>query len=384
MKINISIYLFVVCYFLTSNWTISDYFVAPSIKNIVLGFILSTILFTRISKRNINFNYTAFIFSVIGLISVIANSLSYMSLLFQLIFFFLFSFYLFNKSEIIKVIKTINIVTYLFLCITIIQIVIIYFNQDLLIYSEPVTSSGLALNESAKTEHWIQLLGNMTEERYDFLGRTMPRFCGFLTEPSAVTNLIFITKILEIIYKKKISFLDILFFFLSILIYRSGFVTIYLFYAILILIISNFKYLYTKIIPLSTVPIIILIYFFLADFAIQFLEFSQAYEIYSLTNKDNTVSTRVVGVYEMINNISLFGNHSAQIFGVGLLVHYSILYGVLGGVFVLFFTINIFLKKYYFIFYLLTFTLLFLSKGFSAVFILMILISYVQKSSFSN
>jgi len=384
MRINITVFLFVVCYFLTSNWTISDYFVTPSIKNIVLGFILSTILFIRVLRRKINFNYTAFIFSVIGLISVLANNLAYMSLLFQCLFFIIFSFYLFDKSEIIKVIKTVNIVTYLFLCITIIQIVIIYFNQDLLIYSEPVTSSGLILNESAKIEHWIQLLGNMTEERYNFFGRTIPRFCGFLTEPSAVPNLIFLPKILEIIYNKKISFLDILFFLLSLLVYRSGFVTIYLFYAILILIISNFKYLYTKIIPFSIVPLSVFIFFFLADFAIQFLELSQVYEVYSLTNKGNTLNTRVIGVYEMISNISLFGNHSAQIFGVGLLVHYSILYGVLGGVFVLFFTINIFLKKYYFIFYLLIFTLLFLSKGFSAVFILMILISYVQKSSFSN
>jgi len=384
MKINITVFLFVVCYFLTSNWTISDYFVTPSIKNIALGFILLTILFIRIYRRKMNFNYLAFIFSVIGIISVFANSLTYMSLLFQCVFMFVFSFYLFNKLEIIKVIKTINIVTYLFLFITVIQIVIIYFNQDLLIYSKPVTSSGLLLNESARIEHWIQLLGNMTNERYDFLGRTIPRFSGFLTEPSSVPNLIFLPKILEIIYKKKISFFDLLFFLVSSLIYRSGFVSIYLFYVILILFISNFKNLYTKIIPLSIVPIAAFVFLFLADLAIQFLELSQIYEVYSLTNKDNTITTRVIGVNEMISNISLFGNHSTQLYGVGWLLHYSILYGIFGGIFVLFFTINIFLKKYYFIFYLLIFALLFLAKGFSAVFILMILISYVQKSSFSN
>ena len=384
MRTNITVLFFVVCYFLTSNWTISDYFVSPNIKNIALGFILSTILFVRIHRRRINFNYWAFIFSVVAIISVFANSITYMSLLFQCVFMFIFSFYLFNKLEIIKVIKTINIITYLFLFITVIQIVIIYFNQDLLIYSKPITSSGLALNESAGVDHWIQLLGNMTSERYDFLGRTMPRFCGFLTEPSSVPNLIFLPKILEIIYKKKISFFDLLFFLVSLLIYRSGFVSIYLFYVILILFISNFKNLYTKIIPLSIVPIAAFVFLFLADLAIQFLELSQIYEVYSLTNKDNTITTRVIGVNEMISNISLFGNHSTQLYGVGWLLHYSILYGIFGGIFVLFFTINIFLKKYYFIFYLLIFALLFLAKGFSAVFILMILISYVQKSSFSN
>ena len=156
MKINITVFLFVVCYFLTSNWTISDYYVSPSNKNIALGFILFIILYIRIYRRKVNFNYLSFIFSVIGIISVFANSLTYMSLLFQCVFMFIFSFYLFNKLEIIKVIKTINIVTYLFLFITVIQLVIIYFNQDLLIYSIPITSSGLLLNESANVDHWIQ------------------------------------------------------------------------------------------------------------------------------------------------------------------------------------------------------------------------------------
>ena len=160
--------------------------------------------------------------------------------------------------------------------------------------------------------------------------------------------------------------------------------SIYLFYVIIILFISNFKNLYTKIIPLSIVPIAVLIFFFLTDIAIQFLELSQVYEVYSLTNKDNTVTTRVIGVNEMISNVSFFGNHSTTLYGVGLLLHYSILYGFFGGVFVLLLAANIFLKKYYFIFYLLTFSILFLGKGFSAVFILMILISYVQKPSFSN
>ena len=351
MKINITVFLFVVCYFLTSNWTISDYYVSPSNKNIALGFILFIILYIRIYRRKVNFNYLSFIFSVIGIISVFANSLTYMSLLFQCVFLFIFSFYLFNKLEIIKVIKTINIVIYLFLFITVIQLVIIYFNQDLLIYSIPITSSGLLLNESANVDHWIQLLGNMTSERFDFLGRTIPRFSGFLTEPSSVPNLIFLPKILEIIYKKNINFFDILFFLVSLLIYRSGFVSIYLFYVIIILFISNFKNLYTNIIPLSIVTVALLIFFFLIDIAIQFLELSQVYEVYSLTNKDNTVTTRVIGVNEMISNVSFFGNHSTTLYGVGLLLHYSILYGFFGGVFVLLLAANIFKKiLFYFLF----------------------------------
>ena len=46
----------------------------------------------------------------------------------------------------------------------------------------------------------------------------------------------------------------------------------------------------------------------------------------------------------MISNVSFFGNHSTTLYGVGLL-HYSILYGFFGGVFVLLLAANIFLKN---------------------------------------
>ena len=384
MKTNLSTYFFVICYFLTSNWTISDYYVTPSSKNLVLGLFLFLILAIRINYRKINFNIYAFLFSIIGLVSVLANSLTYLSLFFQCLFLFIFSLYIFDKKEIISVIKKINKITYLFLFITIFQIILIFFNQDLLIYATPTTSTGLSLDQSAEIGHWIQLLGNMTDERFNFLGKQIPRFCGFLSEPSSVPNLIFLPKILEILYKRKISFYDIMFFVLSLIIYRSGFVTLYLFFALLVVFLSNFKKFYTKIVPYSIFPVSLLIFIFLRDIAITFLEYSQLYEVYSLTNKENTVTTRVLGFEDMLNNISLFGNHDTAIYGVGLLIHYSILYGIFGGIFTILFIINIFQKKYFFVFYLMVFTLLFLSKGFSALFILIILLCYVQKTSTSN
>ena len=78
-----------------------------------------------------------------------------------------------------------------------------YFDQSLLSYAGPVSSTGLELSENIEIRHWISYLGSTTNEQFDFFGRVLPRFSGYLTEPSAVPNLIFLPLLIESLHNKK-------------------------------------------------------------------------------------------------------------------------------------------------------------------------------------
>lgn len=229
MKFNPKILILVILYFSTSNWIITDYFMSPSTKNYFLGWLLLMFIVTLLNSKNTNFNLGAFLFSIIGISAVAINGFVYMSLLIQHFFLFILAFYFLNFKNTLSIYKSINRINYFLILLIPLQMFLFYFDQSLLKYAGPVSSTGLDLSENIEIRHWISYLGSTTNEKIDFLGRTIPRFSGYLTEPSAVPNLIFLPLLIEALNNKKKIITHGLLIILCVFIYRSGFVTLYAF-----------------------------------------------------------------------------------------------------------------------------------------------------------
>jgi hypothetical protein len=378
MKFNPITLIFIIFYFSTSNWIITDYFMSPSIKNYLLGGLILTLIMYLINSKKYKFNIGALLFSIIGMWAVALNGFVYISLIFQHFFLFTLAFYFLNFKNTLKIYKTINRINYFLILLIPLQMFLFYSDQSLLSYAGPVSSTGLVLSESIEIHHWISYLGSTTHERLEYFGRSLPRFSGYLTEPSAVPNLIFLPLLIEAIHSKKKIILHGLLIILCVFIYRSGFVTIYAVLILLLLLAQKVDLLSKKYFLVISLTIGFSILLFLPNVVLIYLENEGAINVYSLSNKANTINTRSLGLLEMISNIKPFGNHSVDIYGVGMLIHYLILYGYL----VLFFIGYLFYKLYqnkrFFIFYLLLFNLFFLSKGFSSIFSIILLLSYAS------
>jgi hypothetical protein len=102
--------------------------------------------------------------------------------------------------------------------------------------------------------------------------------------------------------------------------------------------------------------------------------------LYSLTNKDNTVSTRILGLNEMLSGFKLFGNHQIEIYGVGLFAHYLTLYGIFAIVVLLLMLKKIIGLKNRLFTYLFIFSIVILSKGYSSIFIVILILSLNEKA----
>ena len=385
MKVNPKILILVILYFSTSNWIITDYFMSPSIKNYFLGGLLLLLIMHLLSSENYKFNIGALLFSIIGMWAVALNGFVYISLLFQHFFLFILAFYFLNFKTTLTIYKTINRINYFLILLIPLQMFLFYSDQSLLSYAGPVSSTGLELSENIEIRHWISYLGSTTNERFEYFGRSLPRFSGYLTEPSAVPNLIFLPLLIESLHNKKKIITHGMLIILCVFIYRSGFVTIYAVLILLLLLAQKFDLLSKKYFLVISLTLGFSVLLLLPNFVGSYLENEAAIDVYSLTNKSNTIVSRTLGLFEMISQIKPFGNHSADIYGVGMLVHYLILYGYL----ILFFIGYLFFKLYqnkkFFIFYLLLFSLFFLSKGFSSIFAILLLLSYAaNKSPVSN
>lgn len=270
----------------------------------------------------------------------------------------------------------INRVNYFLLLIIPLQMLLFYFDQSLLRYAGPISSTGLELSENIEIAHWISYLGSTTNESYEVFGRTLPRFSGYLTEPSAVPNLIFLPLLIEAIHNKKKIIPHGALIIFCVLIYRSGFVSIYSTLILLLLLAQNFDLLSKKYFLVISIAIGITILYFLPNLAFTYIENENSINIYSFENKSNSIMSRTFGLLEMISQIKPFGNHSIEIHGVGLLVHYLILYGYSIVLFIGYLFYKLYQGKNFLIFYLLLFSLFFLSKGFSSIFTMLLLLSY--------
>ena len=376
MKFNPKILMLVILYFSTSNWIITDYFMSPAVKNYFLGMLLLLSTIYLLDSKNNKFNIGALLFSMIGMWAVALNGFVYTSLLFQHCFLFIFSFYFLNLKTTLAIYKAINRINYFVILVIPLQMVLFYSDQSLLSYAGPVSSTGLELSENIEIRHWIAYLGSTTSERFEYFGRFLPRFSGYLTEPSAVPNLIFLPLLIESLHNKKKIITHGMLIILCVFIFRSGFVTIYAALILLLLLAQKFDLLSKKYFLVVSLTLGFSALVYLPNLAVSYVDNESAINVYSLSNKANTITTRTDGLFEMVSKIKPFGNHSADIYGVGMLVHYLILYGYL----ILFFIGYLFFKLYqnkkFFIFYLLLFSLFFLSKGFSSIFAILLLLSY--------
>lgn len=376
MRFNPLSFIFVILYFSTSNWIITDYFMSPSIKNYFLGGLILLLITLLLNSKKYNFNKGAILFSIIGMSAVIANGFLYVSLIFQHFFLFILAFYFLDFQNTLNIYKKINRINYFLILLIPLQMSFYYFDQSLLSYVGPVSSTGLGLNENVEIRHWIQYLGSTTYENLGFLGRTLPRFSGYLTEPSAVPNLILLPLLIEALHNKKKIFTHGILILLCVLIFRSGFVTIYASLILSLLLAQKFDLLSKKYFLFISLTIGFSMLLFLPNIAMIYN--LSSIDIYSLANKSNSINARAFGLFEMFSQIKPFGNHSVEIHGVGMLVHYLILYGYP----ILFFIGYLFYKLYqnknFFVFYLLLFSLFFLSKGFSSIFGIILLLSYAS------
>ena len=382
MKLNPSVYIFIILYFSTSNWIITDYFFTPYQKNIILGVLLFCLLAFRISRRLNNFSIDFLIFSVIGLIACIANGLSNSSLFIQHGFLLIFSFYDFNKDEFIKIINGINIVLRVFCVLLIINFSLHVFFQDLIVYAGPITSTDLEMGSKIEIEHWIDYFGTTTNEIFYFFNNKIPRFGSYLTEPSAAPNLIFLPLLYEALFNKKKYVYNLFVIFVYTLIFRSGFVTLFFLISIIILTVERLRIvnlLSKKILSLALLFGFTILYF-LPNIVFFYLENSKNISLFSFQNKDNTLIVRTIGAFEMLSNVTPFGNQNTPISGVGMIIHYLILYGYP----ILFLLWRVFQKlvanNKTLITYLFLFDLLILSKGFSSIFSFLLLMIYAKNS----
>lgn len=380
MKFNPKVLILVILYFSTSNWIITDYFMSPTTKNYFLGGLILILIMFLLSSRKYNFNLGALLFSIIGISAVTLNGFIYNSLIIQHFFLFILSFYFLNFKNTLKIYKTINRINYFLLLLIPLQMFLFYIDQSLLSYAGPVSSTGLELSENIEIRHWISYLGSTTDEQFDFFGRVLPRFSGYLTEPSAVPNLIILPLLIESLHNKKKIITHGILIILCVFIYRSGFVSIYALLTLLLLLFQKFNLLSKKYFLVVSITVGFSILLFLPSLVLSYLENESSLNIYSLDNKFNSISSRTLGLYEMVSQIKPFGNHSVEIHGVGLLVHYLILYGYFILLFLGYLFYKLYSNKKFLIFYLMLFSFFIMSKGFSSTFALILILSYATNN----
>ena len=382
MKSKLSLILFCICYFMTGNWTITDIFISPIFKNILIGLFFGIILILRLSYKKKIFNIYLFFLAIIGIVSVSINGFSAFSLIFQFIFLLLFSLSYFDLNEMKYVLKFINRICFFLVLISFIQMVIIILNQDFLKYAYPITATDLDLNSTAKIQHWIQYMGGLTLERYDFFGYIVPRFSSFLTEPSAVPVLIIFPKIISS-YLNKFNLLDFLYILFLVIFFRSGFVTIFSVLFLLFYLYSkiNFPFFRTSIIGI--IALLAIVFQSIDNLSLDFIDYSNQNEVFSLQDKQNSVYTRIDGAKDMVANFKFFGNHSTEVYGVGLIVYYMTMYGFLGLIYLIFFTYKLYKFNHKLLILIFSFNLILLSKGFSTVFPFILLTYFCLNASAS-
>lgn len=376
MKFNPITLIFVILYFSTSNWIITDYFMTPSMKNYFLGGLMFIFISFLLIKQNYKFNIGALLFSITGMTAVALNEFVYISLIFQHFFLFVLAFYFLNFKDTLSIYKSINRINYFLILLIPLQMSLYYFDQSLLLYAGPVSSTGLGLNENIEIHHWISYLGSTTNERFDFFGKDMPRFSGYLTEPSAVPNLIMLPLLIEAMHNRKKIIPHLIIIIFCVFIYRSGFVTIYTLSILILLIAQKSNLITKKYFLVISLTVALSIFFLLPSMASIYSYIGT--DIFSLANKTNSLNTRTFGLLEMASEIKLFGNHYVGIYGVGIMVHYLILYGYPIIFFLGYVAYKLYQNEKFFIFYIFLFSLLFLSKGFSSIFGIVLLLSYAS------
>lgn len=374
---------FTLYYFLTSNWIIADLFISPNTKNLVVGIIIFGLLVIHYASMS-EYVVPRLLLFYMGLfvaLPLLINGSSNVSLLLQGAFMMAISISIDNIDSLLRcTLKYISWVVNIFVIITAVQYVFIFFNPSFLTYAYQITSTGLEMNESARITHWIQYLGLLTNERYEVLGHIMPRFGGYLTEPSAVPNLMLLPKILLWEIEGKITLRNWLFLALVLFLYRSGFVTFYILFYISLILLRRLNIL--SVIYLISIPSLVYVVFSLDTLTPLLLELFEGGQVYGLANKENTVGVRVLGLYKMISDIEFWGNTESTLFGVGFLFVYLVRFGwlIIVPLIWLFYKL---MKQNMLVFHLILFAALFLGKGFSSFAIIILVILYVE-SSFGN
>ncbi len=367
---------------MTGNWIITDIFIPPIFKNILIGLFFGIILILRLSYKKKIFNKYLFFLAIIGIVSVSINGFSAFSLIFQFIFLLLFSLSYFDLNEMKYVLKFINRICFFLVLISFIQMVIIILNQDFLKYAYPITATDLDLNSTAKIQHWIQYMGGLTFERYDLFGYIIPRFSSFLTEPSAVPVLIIFPKIISS-YLNKFNLLDFLYILFLVIFFRSGFVTIFSVLFLLSYLYSKINFPFFRLSIIGIIALLVLVFQSIDNLSLDFIDYSNQNEIFSLQDKQNSVYTRIDGAKDMVSNFKFFGNHSTEIYGVGLIVYYMTMYGFLGLIYLIFFTYKLYKFNHKLLILIFSFNLILLSKGFSTVFPFILLTYFCLNASAS-
>lgn len=370
--------LYTIYYFLTSNWILADFFISPETKNLFVGLVIFSyvlVIYTSI-QQNSNVSLITFFFGICITVALLVNGSSNFSLIVQGLFLISISISL--PKEFLKItLNYISVVINIYILISAVQYVLIYFYPSYLSYSYQVTSTGLEMNEKAQISHWIQYLGLLTNERYEVLGHTMPRLGGYLTEPSAVPNLLLLPKILLWEIKRNYSYRNFLILGVIFVLYRSGFVTVYICIYVILLALRRLHLLDR--IYLLSIPLFIFVVVNLVNLAPLLLDFLDDNSVYGLENKSNTVAVRVFGLSKMLSDIEFWGNTETTLFGVGFLFVYLVRFGwlVAGPLSWLLYKLW---KQDGLVFHLLVFAALFLGKGFSSFGILILIVLYVESS----
>jgi hypothetical protein len=351
---------------------------SPEKKNIFVGIVIFCII-VLIHTSIEQYPAPSFLALLIGLfitIPLFIHGSTNVSLIVQGFFILAISFSL-TRDFLHSTLNCISLIINMFVLISALQYILIFTNPSYLAYSYQVTSTGLNMNQTAQISHWIQYLGLLTNERYEVLGHIMPRLGGFLTEPSAVPNLIILPKILLWEIEQKNSYSNYLFLAAVFILYRSGFVTMYIGFYVLLLVLRRLHLLHRF--YLLSIPILLFTVFNLSDLAPILLEFLDDKSVYGLENKSNTVAVRVLGLSRMLGDVEFWGNTESTLFGVGFLFVYLVRFGWLISA-PLIWLLYLLWTKDGLVFHLILFAALFLGKGFSSFGILILITLYAESS----
>ncbi len=121
------------------------------------------------------------------------------------------AFILTNEKICRSIVVNLNVVNAVFSFFMIVQVILIILDDSLLYYAKPIYWSDFQPNQIIEVEHWVQYLGFMTKERFTFFGfSNLPRFAGYLSEPSAWLLNVFLITTVSIIAQKKITIASII------------------------------------------------------------------------------------------------------------------------------------------------------------------------------
>ena len=371
--------IFSLIFFLSGNYVVTDLLgFTNSIKNGFVGFLLYLIFLISFDQyKKVDTTLLMVLAGILPSLALNGFALSLYVLFFAVLIFAICPL---SKGEFIKILRIIFLANVILLFIVYVQAILIFMTPGLLKYSYPVVESDFSAN--GEIIHWIQRLGVMTQERIWLFGRQLPRFSGFMTEPSAFVFAAVMPAIfLDDMDKKRFSriWAFVPYLFLS----RSTFLFgIIIGYLVLRSLVKITRVKYARVIMLLSVAFFLMFLPVLFARIADYLEFT---EFFFLTNKTHSFQSRLNSILTVLESVSLTGVKGIELNGMPLTLFWLGKFGIIGLMSLLFFFERILHKNQSkTLFFVVLYALLFLSKGWITLLFFIIITSYAKFSPSSE